>query len=211
MKNSIINKIENLKVLPVIAIENASDAVNLGKTLVDNFLPAAEITYRTCAATKTIESLKDNFPEMLVCAGTAITKQNVLDATQAGADFVITPGFNPKLVDFCLSQDIDIIPGINNPSQIEIALDFSLEYLKFFPAEASGGIKMLNSLLGPYKDIKIMPTGGITPSNLKDYLSIKRVIGCGGTWIAPSKSISENDWDSIKGNIIELQHILKNI
>lgn len=203
MTQAWIAKLRDLKVMPVIQIDNADDAVPLAKVLVENGLPAAEITFRTAAAAESICRIREEFPEIVLCAGTVLTKEQVDAAIEAGADFVISPGFNTTTVKYCIENNIKMIPGVNNPSLVEQALELGVTALKFFPAEASGGINMLKSLTGPYGQIELMPTGGVNPQNLLDYLAIPQVVACGGTWIAPTAVINAHDWDSIARNVRE--------
>lgn len=198
-----IDALSDLRVMPVIQIEDANDAVPLAKVLVENGLPAAEITFRTQAAADAIANIRAAYPNMTLCAGTVLTPEQADAAIAAGADFIVSPGFNPITVKHCLDSGIKIIPGVNNPSQVEQALEMGIQAMKFFPAEASGGISMLKSLVGPYRDIQLMPTGGVKLSNLLDYLAITQVIACGGTWIAPTTAIAANDWQVIAENVRE--------
>lgn len=195
--STINEQLQALKVIPVIALDNAEDIIPLGKVLSDNGLPAAEITFRSEAAVEAIRLLKQSQPHMLIGAGTVLNGQQALEAKQAGASFVVSPGFNPNTVKACQKIGIDIIPGVNNPSTVEAALEMGLTTLKFFPAEASGGLSMVKSLVGPYGDIRLMPTGGITASNIGDYLAIPQVLACGGTWMVDKKLIENKDWDTI--------------
>ncbi|KJG13656.1 bifunctional 4-hydroxy-2-oxoglutarate aldolase/2-dehydro-3-deoxy-phosphogluconate aldolase [Photobacterium iliopiscarium] len=204
MTNEWIDRLRALRVMPVIQIEHAVDAVPLAKILVENGLPAAEITFRTAAAAESIRLIRAAYPEIVLCAGTVLTVEQVNAAIEAGADFVISPGFNPTTVKYCLTNNIKMIPGVNNPSLVEQALELGVSALKFFPAEASGGVNMLKSLVGPYSQVQLMPTGGVTPLNLGEYLAIPQVIACGGTWIAPTKAITNHDWDLIAGNVREV-------
>ena len=204
MTNEWIDRLRTLRVMPVIQIEHAIDAVPLAKILVDNGLPAVEITFRTAAAVESIRLIRAAYPYIVLCAGTVLTIEQVDAAMAAGADFVISPGFNPTIVKYCLTNNIKIIPGVNNPSLVEQALELGVNALKFFPAEASGGVNMLKSLVGPYSQVQLMPTGGVTPLNLGEYLAIPQVIACGGTWIAPTKAITNHDWDLIAGNVREV-------
>ena len=204
MTNEWIDRLRALRVMPVIQIEHAADAVPLAKILVENGLPAAEITFRTTAAAESIRLIRTAYPEIVLCAGTVLTVEQVNAAIEAGADFVISPGFNPTTVKYCLANNIKMIPGVNNPSLVEQALELGVSALKFFPAEASGGVNMLKSLVGPYSQVQLMPTGGVTPLNLGEYLAIPQVIACGGTWIAPTKAITNHDWELIAGNVREV-------
>ncbi|EPQ9994483.1 bifunctional 4-hydroxy-2-oxoglutarate aldolase/2-dehydro-3-deoxy-phosphogluconate aldolase [Vibrio vulnificus] len=195
--SSIKEQLKALKVIPVIAIDNAEDIIPLGKVLAENGLPAAEITFRSEAAVEAIRLLREAQPDMLIGAGTVLNREQAIAAKEAGATFIVSPGFNPNTVKACQEIGIDIVPGVNNPSTVEAALEMGLTTLKFFPAEASGGINMVKSLLAPYTNIELMPTGGINPANIKDYLAIPRVLACGGTWMVDKKLIEEGNWEEL--------------
>ncbi|EGQ8080468.1 bifunctional 4-hydroxy-2-oxoglutarate aldolase/2-dehydro-3-deoxy-phosphogluconate aldolase [Vibrio parahaemolyticus] len=195
--SSIKEQLKALKVIPVIAIDKAEDIIPLGKVLAENGLPAAEITFRSAAAEEAIRLLRETQPDMLIGAGTVLNREQAIAAKEAGATFIVSPGFNPNTVKACQEIGIDIVPGVNNPSTVEAALEMGLTTLKFFPAEASGGINMVKSLLAPYTDIELMPTGGINPANIKDYLAIPRVLACGGTWMVDKKLIEEGNWEEL--------------
>ncbi|HAS6210004.1 TPA: bifunctional 4-hydroxy-2-oxoglutarate aldolase/2-dehydro-3-deoxy-phosphogluconate aldolase [Vibrio vulnificus] len=195
--SSIKEQLKALKVIPVIAIDKAEDIIPLGKVLAENGLPAAEITFRSAAAAEAIRLLRETQPDMLIGAGTVLNREQAIAAKEAGATFIVSPGFNPNTVKACQEIGIDIVPGVNNPSTVEAALEMGLTTLKFFPAEASGGINMVKSLLAPYTDIELMPTGGINPANIKDYLAIPRVLACGGTWMVNKKLIEEGNWEEL--------------
>lgn len=195
--STIAQQLAAIKVIPVIAIDRAEDIIPLGKALADNGLPAAEITFRSEAAAEAIRLLRQAQPEMLIGAGTILNREQAIAAKEAGATFVVSPGFNPNTVKACLEIGIDIVPGVNNPSAVEAALEMGLTTLKFFPAEASGGINMVKALLGPYTQIQFMPTGGINAKNVKEYLAIDRVFACGGTWMVDKALINEGRWDEI--------------
>ncbi|EGV1831351.1 TPA: bifunctional 4-hydroxy-2-oxoglutarate aldolase/2-dehydro-3-deoxy-phosphogluconate aldolase [Vibrio vulnificus] len=195
--SSIKEQLKALKVIPVIAIDKAEDIIPLGKVLAENGLPAAEITFRSAAAAEAIRLLRETQPDMLIGAGTVLNREQAIAAKEAGATFIVSPGFNPNTVKACQEIGIDIVPGVNNPSTVEAALEMGLTTLKFFPAEASGGVNMVKSLLAPYTDIELMPTGGINPANIKDYLAIPRVLACGGTWMVDKKLIEEGNWEEL--------------
>ncbi|HGF7509282.1 bifunctional 4-hydroxy-2-oxoglutarate aldolase/2-dehydro-3-deoxy-phosphogluconate aldolase [Vibrio cholerae] len=195
--SSIKQQLKALKVIPVIAIDNAEDIIPLGKVLVENGLPAAEITFRSEAAVEAIRLLRQAQPDMLIGAGTVLNREQAIAAKEAGATFIVSPGFNPNTVKACQEIGIDIVPGVNNPSTVEAALEMGLTTLKFFPAEASGGINMVKSLLAPYTNIELMPTGGISPANIQDYLAIPRVLACGGTWMVDKKLIEAGNWEEL--------------
>lgn len=192
----LIDRLRQLRLLPVIALSQAAQAVPLGRTLIAAGLPAAEITFRTPAAAEAIRLLRAEFPELLIAAGTILTPAQVDAAVAAGADLIVSPGLNPTTVRYCQQLAIPIIPGINNPSQVEQALELGLSTLKFFPAEASGGIAMLKALAAVYP-VQFMPTGGISPANLGKYLAQPNVIACGGSWMVPGDLIEQGDWSAL--------------
>ncbi|MBM7455688.1 2-dehydro-3-deoxyphosphogluconate aldolase/(4S)-4-hydroxy-2-oxoglutarate aldolase [Oceanisphaera litoralis] len=195
--STLVEQIAALKILPVIVLDKAEDIVPLGKVLAENGLPAAEITFRSDAAVEAIRLLREAQPDMLIGAGTVLTREQVVAAKEAGASFIVSPGFNPNTVRACQELDIPIIPGTNNPSTIEAALEMGLTTVKFFPAEASGGVKMIKALLGPFNQLKIMPTGGVNANNIKDYLAIPGVIACGGSWMVDKALVNAGQWDEI--------------
>lgn len=195
--SSITEQLQAMKVIPVIAIEQAEDIIPLGAALVENGLPVAEVTFRSAAAVEAIRLLRQAYPEMLIGAGTVLNREQVIAAKEAGATFIVSPGFNPNTVKACQELNIPIIPGVNNPSTIEAALEMGLTTLKFFPAEASGGTAMIKALLAPYTQVRLMPTGGISIHNIRDYLSIPGVIACGGSWMVDKKLIEQKNWQEI--------------
>jgi len=184
-------------IVPVIKLENPAMAASLGRALLEGGLPVAEVTFRTASAAESIRILKKEFPELLVGAGTVLTLEQARAALDAGASFAVTPGFNPRIVDFFLAQGLPVIPGVNSPSQVEMGLERGLDLLKFFPAEASGGIKMLKSLHGPYSDVKFVPTGGVDASNLAAYLALPNVLACGGSWMVKEDLIASGRFSEI--------------
>ena len=193
---SLTDRLHQLRLLPVIALNRAEQAEPLGQTLLAAGLPAAEITFRTPVAAEAIRRLRAAFPELLIAAGTILTSAQVDTALAAGADFIVSPGLNPTTVRHCQQQGIPIIPGVNNPSQVEQALELGLSTLKFFPAEASGGLAMLKALAAVYP-VQFMPTGGISPANLEKYLALPNVLACGGSWMVPSELIDQGDWTTL--------------
>ena len=205
---SLTDRLRHLRLIPVITLNQAEQAVALGQTLLAARLPGAEITFRTPAAAEAIRLLRAAFPDLLIGAGTVLTSSQVDAAMAAGADFIVSPGLNPTTVRYCQQQGIPIIPGINNPSQVEQALELGLSTLKFFPAEASGGIAMLKALSAVYP-VQFMPTGGISPANVEKYLALPSVIACGGTWMVPNDLIDQGDWSTLTtliGEAVTLVH-----
>lgn len=191
------DRLRGIKIVPVIALERAEDAVPLGAALLQSGIPAAEITFRTAAAIDAIRRLRDAQPEMLIAAGTVLNAAQAKAAQQAGADFIVSPGFNPNTVKACQDMGIAITPGINNPMAIEAALELGIHTVKFFPAEASGGIPMLKALLAPYAMLQVMPTGGIGAKNIRDYLALPNVIACGGSWMVEKSLLAAQNWDEV--------------
>jgi 2-dehydro-3-deoxyphosphogluconate aldolase/(4S)-4-hydroxy-2-oxoglutarate aldolase len=195
--NETLEKIGELGIVPVVKIEKAEDALPLGKALIDGDLPITEITFRTSAAEESIKTLTRELPNLLVGAGTVLTVEQAKKAVSAGAKFIVSPGFNPRVVDYCIENGIPVTPGINNPTQIEMALEREIEVVKFFPAEASGGLPLLKSMSAPYTGIKFIPTGGINQDNLCFYLSYNKVHACGGSWMVKPELISSGNFDEI--------------
>ena len=182
--------------LALIAINRAEDAIPLGKALVENGMPCAEITLRTECAIQAIRIMRKEFPDMLIGSGTVLTNEQVDASIEAGVDFIVSPGFNPRTVQYCIDKDVAIVPGVNNPSLVEQAMEMGLRTLKFFPAEPSGGTAMLKALTAVYP-VKFMPTGGVSLKNVDEYLSIPSVLACGGTWMVPTNLIDEGRWNEL--------------
>lgn len=174
--DEILKKVEGYGIVPVVRIEKAADAIPLGKALLAGGLPLAEITFRTAAAEEVIRTLTEGMPKLIVGAGTVLTTEQAGKAIRAGASFIVSPGFNPKIVSFCREQGVLVIPGVNSPTQIEAAMECGVRVMKFFPAEESGGVAFLKAVAAPYEGIRFIPTGGINAANLISYLSLKNVI-----------------------------------
>lgn len=180
---SIEEHFSHLGVVPVVVIKEVKDALPLAKALIDGGLPCAEITLRTPAAEDAIQAICREYPDMLVGAGTVLTVEQVKRTAAAGAKFMVSPGFDPEIVDFCKSENIPVFPGCMTPTEVALAIKCGLKTVKFFPAQQAGGPAMIKALSAPYPDLKLMPTGGISAANLKDYLSLPCVLCCGGSWI----------------------------
>lgn len=178
-------------VVPVVVLEDAKDAVRLAKALMDGGLPCAEVTFRTEAAEDAIRLMCKEYPDMLVGAGTVLTIDQVDRAVAAGARFIVSPGFDPEIVDYCLEKDIPVFPGCITPSEVAQAAKRGIEVVKFFPAEQAGGVAMIRSLAAPYTGMKFMPTGGISAKNLRDYLECDKILCCGGSWMVKSDLIHQ--------------------
>jgi 2-dehydro-3-deoxyphosphogluconate aldolase/(4S)-4-hydroxy-2-oxoglutarate aldolase len=194
----VLKKIQEIGIVPVVKISRAEDAVPLAKALCEGGLPCAEVTFRTACAAEAIKAMTDAFPEMLVGAGTVLTTAQADAAMAAGAKFLVSPGLNPTVVQYCVEKGYPITPGCSNPSDVEQALSFGLEVVKFFPAEAAGGLPMIKAMSAPYGNLKFMPTGGIDASNLKSYLDFNKIIACGGSWMVKADMIDAGDFDGIR-------------
>ncbi len=193
---STLEQFKKNRIIPVVAIHDANDADALAGALVAGGLPCAEITFRTDAAAEAIRIMAQR-RDIQIGAGTILKVDQVKAALDAGATFMVSPGFNPKVVQYCVENQIMITPGISNPTDIEMALEYELEVLKFFPAEAFGGLKTLKAMSAPYGMIQFIPTGGITPGNLQEYLKFSKVLACGGSWMVKSDLIAEQKFDEI--------------
>ena len=197
--------------VPVIKLESADSATPLAETLLANGLPVAEVTFRTAAAGQSIRNISRDVPDVLLGAGTVLTVDQVKEAVDAGAAFIVTPGFNPAVVDYCVKQQIPITPGINNPTGVEAALARGLSVVKFFPAEASGGVKMLKAMSAPYGEVRYVPTGGIGAANLGDYLALPAVLAVGGSWMVPSDKISAADFEAVARLVREAVNLAQSL
>lgn len=192
----IAKQIEELKVVPVVAIESVDDAERLADALTEGGIPCAEITLRTEAGLASIAALSKR-PDFLVGAGTVNNAEQAASCLDSGARFIVAPGFNPRTVKWCIDNKVPVFPGTSNATDLEQSLEFGLDIVKFFPAEAMGGVKTLKALHGPYRSLRFMPTGGVSMSNLPDYLSLPYVIACGGSWLVKSSLVSEGHFDEI--------------
>lgn len=191
-------QIQELGVVPVVVLEDAKDAVPLAKALCDGGLPCAEVTFRTAAACESIRLMTEAYPEMLVGAGTVLTTEQVDRAVNAGARFIVSPGFDPEIVDYCLEKEVPVFPGCVTPSEVAQAVKRGLKIVKFFPAEQFGGVATIKALAAPYVGLKFMPTGGVGAKNLKDYLSCKSIVACGGSWMVKGDMIKAGEFDKIQ-------------
>jgi 2-dehydro-3-deoxyphosphogluconate aldolase/(4S)-4-hydroxy-2-oxoglutarate aldolase len=195
--NDILDTLGRMGVVPVVKIERVEDAVDLGKALSAGGLPCIEITFRTEAAEEAIRRIASNLPDVILGAGTVRSVDQAQRAVSAGAKFVVSPGLNEKVVDWCLNNGVIVTPGVVTPTEIEMATDKGLNILKFFPSEAMGGIKTLKAISAPYAGVKFMPTGGITRDNLADYLAVPSVHCCGGSWLVKADLIAGGKFEEI--------------
>ena len=185
-------------VVPVVVLEDAKDALPLADALREGGLPCAEVTFRTEAAEESIRLMSEKYPEMLVGAGTVLTTTQVDRAVAAGAKFIVSPGFDPEIVDYCLEKEIPVFPGCITPSEVAQAVKRGLKVVKFFPAEQAGGVAMIKAMAAPYTMVKFMPTGGISAKNLKDYLSFNKILCCGGSWMVKGDLVKNGEFDKIR-------------
>ena len=195
--NETIERIGQIGIIPVVVIEDAKDAIPLSKALLDGGLPCAEITFRTAAAADAIQKISTAYPNLLLGAGTVLTVDQAEKAAGAGAKFIVTPGYDAVVVDWCMAHELPITPGVMTPTDINQALSKDLRLLKFFPAEAAGGIRTLKAISGPYAGVKFIPTGGISATNFSDFLSLSMVYACGGSWMVKKQLIADGEFYTI--------------
>ncbi len=189
--------LEQTRVVPVVVIEDASDAVPVAKALIAGGLPIIEITLRTAAAFDAIAAISNDIPEAHVGAGTVLSSDQAHAAVSAGAGFIVSPGLHDGVVDAARGLSVPIVPGIATPGEVQRAWNYGLRLLKFFPASLAGGIPMLKALSAVFRDVEFIPTGGISPGNLRDYLELPSVVACGGSWLTPSSAVRVGAWDEI--------------
>ena len=194
---TIEEQFQKLGVVPVVVLEDKKDAIPLAKALSEGGLPCAEVTFRTDAAAESIRLISETYPDMLVGAGTVLTTEQVDLAVKSGAKFIVSPGFDPEIVDYCLKKNIPVFPGCISPSEVAQAVKRGLKVVKFFPAEQAGGIAMIKAMAAPYQHLKFMPTGGINTGNLKDYLSCDKILCCGGSWMVKGDLVAAGEFDKI--------------
>ncbi len=195
--------IEKLKVVPVIKLDDAKDAVPLGKALVEGGLPVAEITFRTEAAEEAIRKMSGAYPEIAVGAGTLTSVEQAKRALDAGASFFVSPGFHKGITEFAIQNNIPVYPGVCTPTELMMAMEYGLPVVKFFPAGQYGGMKTIKALSGPFPRMKFMPTGGINQGNIREYLAEPCVIACGGSWMVKDDMLKKQDFDGIRQLVSE--------
>ncbi|MDY4970437.1 MAG: bifunctional 4-hydroxy-2-oxoglutarate aldolase/2-dehydro-3-deoxy-phosphogluconate aldolase [Lachnospiraceae bacterium] len=198
-------------VVPVVVLDRVEDALPLAGALVKGGLPCAEVTFRTDAAEESIRLMSEAYPDMLVGAGTVLTTEQVDRAVAAGAKFIVSPGFDPEIVDYCLEKQIPVVPGCITPSEVAQAVKRGLKTIKFFPAEQAGGVAMLKAIAAPYTMLHFMPTGGVNPNNLKNYLEFSRIICCGGSWMVKGDLINSGRFDEIEALTRQAAELVKSI
>ena len=209
--STVAEKIAELGVVPVVVLEDAKDAAPLAKALVEGGLPCAEVTFRTAAAEESIKVMTTEYPDMFVGAGTVLTIDQVDRAVTAGAKFIVSPGFDPEIVDYCLEKEIPVFPGCITPSEVAQAVKRGLKVVKFFPAEQFGGVATIKAMAAPYVGLKFMPTGGVSAKNLESYLSCDKIIACGGSWMVKGDLVKAGKFDEIKDLTAEAVNLVAEI
>ena len=209
--NPILEQLSKFGVVPVVVLNDAKDAEPLAEALCDGGLPCAVVTFRTAAAEESIRTMTEKYPEMLVGAGTVLTTEQVDRAVAAGAKFIVSPGFDPEIVDYCLEKEILVLPGCVTPSEVAQGVKRGLKVLKFFPAEQYGGVATIKAMAAAYVGIQFMPTGGINPKNVKDYLACDKIFACGGSWMVKGDVIEAGEFDKIEALTKEAVAIIKEV
>jgi 2-dehydro-3-deoxyphosphogluconate aldolase/(4S)-4-hydroxy-2-oxoglutarate aldolase len=209
LQDEIVSRFREHRLVPVIVIDDPDSAPSLARALVNGGLPCAEITFRTKGARASIERISAECPDLLVGAGTILTVQQAIEAMNAGARFIVSPGFGPEVVDYCLEHGIPVFPGVATPTEIQAALSHGLRVLKFFPAQPLGGIQYLKAISAPFGAVDFMPTGGVGLMNLGEYLHFPRVVACGGSWMATSERIAAKDFAGIENDVREAVEAVK--
>ena len=207
--NKVLARFSEIGIIPVVVLNDAKDAEPLGQALMTGGLPAAEVTFRTDAAEESIRIMAEKFPDMLVGAGTVLTKDQVDRAVNAGAKFIVSPGFDAEIVQYCLDKDIPVCPGIQTPTELIQAVKMGLDHVKFFPAENAGGLSMINAVGAAFPQVKFMPAGGINSTNVVDYLKSSRIFCCGGSWMVKGDLIKAGDFEQITELVAEASYIVR--
>ena len=211
MMSEVLRKIGEIGIIPVVVLNDVKDVEPLAKALIDGGLPCAEVTFRTDAAEESIRIITRQFPELFVGAGTVLTVDQADRAIDAGAKFIVTPGFNPAVVQHCIDSGITVCPGVCTPTEIEMALGKGIDTVKFFPAEPMGGLSYIKAVAAPYTTLKFMPTGGISVKNVRDYLAYDRILACGGSWMVKGDLIKSGSYDKITELVREAAAIVKEV
>ena len=207
-----VETLSAIRIVPVLVLNDVDSGLKMCEVLAECGLPAAEITFRTTAAEAVIKAASERFPELYLGAGTVLNSRDLHRAFDAGAKFAVAPGFNPTIVKEAVANGFAFAPGVCTPSEVEQAMEYGCRFLKFFPAEASGGINFLKSLIAPYKHlgVRFMPTGGVTTANVADYLAVKEIVAVGGTWLGKSSDIESGNWDAIRTAVKAAVELSKN-
>ena len=207
--NEVLEKIQEIGIVPVVVLDDVKDAAPLAKALCEGGLPCAEVTFRTAAAEESIRLMHEAYPDMVLAAGTVLTTEQVDRAVAAGASLIVSPGFDPEIVDYCISKNIEVVPGIVTPSELAQAVKRGLTRVKFFPAEAAGGLAMIKAMCAAYTNVRIMPTGGINAKDIGDYLACDKIFCCGGSWMVKGDLIKAGEFDKIKDMTAEAVEVVK--
>jgi len=203
-------QLRDLKLVPVVALPSVDAGLRLAEILIRCGLPVAEITFRTSCAADAIAAIKKEFDELLVLAGTVLTVDQADIARDAGAECIVIPGFHKEIVQHCQSQNIMVCPGTATPTEVLRCMRMGIQAVKFFPAEVAGGVAMLKAMAAVFSDVRFMPTGGVSPTNLNEYLVLDAVFCCGGSWLAPEKMMHEGRWTEIENLVSSALHLLEN-
>ena len=209
--SNIIEQFRKIGIVPVVVLDDAKDAEELAGALCEGGIPCAEVTFRTAAAEESIRIMTEKFPEMLVGAGTVMTKDQVDRAAAAGAKFIVSPGFNPVIVKHAMDKGLVVTPGCVTPTEITAALEFGIKTIKFFPAEPMGGLKTIKAITAALTDVTVMPTGGISASNVREYLAYDKIVACGGSWMVKKDLIAAGEFDKIREMVREAADIVKEV
>lgn len=210
-QETVIQRFQEIGIIPVVVMDRAEDAKDLGRALLSGGLPAAEVTFRTEAAADAIRNMSEEYPELLVGAGTVLNTEQAERAADAGAKFVVSPGLNPAVVRWCLEHDVPVVPGTQTPTDMNEAVNLGLSVVKFFPAEAAGGLPMIKAVAAAYTGLSFMPTGGLNEKNVREYLRFDRIIACGGSWMVKKELITGGRFEEIERLAKEAVEIVKEV
>ena len=211
MGEKVFDRFHAIGIVPVVVLDDAKDASPLGRVLCEGGLPCAEVTFRTSAAAEAIATMSREFPDMLVGAGTVLTTEQVDRAISAGAKFIVSPGFDPDVVKYCIEKNIPVTPGTQTASEMLGAMKLGLKVVKFFPAENSGGLASIKAVAAALTELRFMPTGGINAKNVRDYLAYDRIVACGGSWMVKKDLVKAGKWDELKDLVKEAANIVKEV
>ena len=211
MGEKVFDRFHAIGIVPVVVLDDAKDALPLGRVLCEGGLPCAEVTFRTSAAAEAIATMSREFPDMLVGAGTVLTTEQVDRAISAGAKFIVSPGFDPDVVKYCIEKNIPVTPGTQTASEMLGAMKLGLKVVKFFPAENSGGLASIKAVAAALTELRFMPTGGINAKNVRDYLAYDRIVACGGSWMVKKDLVKAGKWDELKALVKEAANIVKEV
>ena len=209
--NDVLKKIGEIGIIPVVVLNDAKDAAPLAKALSEGGLPGAEVTFRTAAAEESIRIMSTEYPELFVGAGTVLTIDQANRAIDAGAKFIVAPGLNPEVVQYCINRGVPVCPGTCTPSDVERALSLGLDVVKFFPAEPAGGLPFIKAMAAAYVNLKFMPTGGISAKNVREYLAYDKILACGGSWMVKGSLVEAGKFDEITKLVKEAADIVKEV